>query len=95
MFFERPLEGIINNYRLHVVADCMIASYNAGGEPEKPFFFLQVRNAARFKQKQFWGKTDGSGRPHARSDANRHAIGSQRRTAKIKMLMAITYMAVL
>ena len=55
-FFERPLEGIINNYRLHVVADCMIASYNAGGEPEKPYFFLQ-----EFKQKQLWGKTDPQG----------------------------------
>ena len=55
-FFERPLEGILNNYKIHVIADCMIASYNEGGEPQKPFFFLQ-----EFKQKQLWGKTDPQG----------------------------------
>ena len=55
-FFERPLEGIINNYKLHVITDCMIASYDEAGEPKKPYFFLQ-----EFKQKQLWGKTDPQG----------------------------------
>lgn len=55
-FFERPLEGILNNYKVHVVTDCMIASYDEGGAPQKPYFFLQ-----EFKQKQLWGKTDPQG----------------------------------
>jgi hypothetical protein len=55
-FFERPLEGVINNYKLHVITDCMIASYDEGGNPQKPYFFLQ-----EFKQKQLWGKTDPQG----------------------------------
>jgi hypothetical protein len=55
-FFERPLEGIINNYKLHVITDCMIASYDEGGNPQNPYFFLQ-----EFKQKQLWGKTDPQG----------------------------------
>ena len=55
-FFERPLEGVINNYKLHVITDCMIASYDEGGNPKKPYFFLQ-----EFKQKQLWGKTDPQG----------------------------------
>jgi hypothetical protein len=55
-FFERPLAGVVNNYQMHVVADCMIASYDEGGEPVRPYFFLQ-----EFKQKQLWGKTDPKG----------------------------------
>ena len=46
-FFERPLEGVVNNYLMHVVTDCMIAS---------PYFFLQ-----EFKQAQNYGKTDPQG----------------------------------
>jgi hypothetical protein len=34
----------------------MVASYNEGGEPVCPYFFLQ-----EFKQKQLWGKTDPQG----------------------------------
>ena len=55
-FFERPLSGIINNYELNIVTDCMVASYNEGGEPVKPYFFLQ-----EFKQSQRFGKTDPEG----------------------------------
>ena len=55
-FFERPLSGIIGNYELNVKTDCMVASYNEGGEPVRPYFFLQ-----EFKQKQLWGKTDPQG----------------------------------
>jgi hypothetical protein len=55
-FFERPLSGIINNYELNIVTDCMVASYNEGGEPVKPYFFLQ-----EFKQSQRFGKTDPQG----------------------------------
>ena len=25
-YFERPLDGIVNNYQMHVITDCMIAS---------------------------------------------------------------------
>jgi hypothetical protein len=55
-FFERPLEGVVNNYLMHVVTDCMIASPRLGGDPDKPYFFLQ-----EFKQAQNYGKTDRSG----------------------------------
>jgi hypothetical protein len=55
-FFERPLEGVVNNYELSVVTDCMIASYNEGGQPVTPYFFLQ-----EFKQSQRFGRTDPEG----------------------------------
>ena len=55
-FFERPLSGVVNNYQLNIITDCMIASYNEGGLPVHPYFFLQ-----EFKQKQLWGKTDPQG----------------------------------
>jgi hypothetical protein len=55
-FFERPLEGVVNNYLMHVVTDCMIAAPRSGGDPDKPYFFLQ-----EFKQAQNYGKTDPQG----------------------------------
>ena len=55
-YFERPLEGIVQNYMMHVITDCMIASPNFGGDPAKPFFFLQ-----EYKQSQAFGKTDPQG----------------------------------
>ena len=55
-FFERPLSGIVSNYELNVVTDCMIASYNEAGLPVTPYFFLQ-----EFKQSQRFGKTDPQG----------------------------------
>ena len=38
------------------LADCMIASPKLGGDPDKPYFFLQ-----EFKQAQYFGKTDPQG----------------------------------
>jgi hypothetical protein len=55
-YFERPLEGIVNNYEMHVITDCMIASPRLAGDPDKPYFFLQ-----EFKQAQLWGRTDPQG----------------------------------
>lgn len=55
-YFERPLEGVVNNYLMHVVTDCMIASPKLGGDPDKPYFFLQ-----EFKQAQQYGRTDPEG----------------------------------
>ena len=55
-FYERPLTGILNGYELHVVTDCMVASYNVAGQPVRPYFFLQ-----EFKQAQRFGKTDPEG----------------------------------
>ena len=55
-YFERPLDGIVNNYQMHVITDCMIASPKLGGDPDKPFFFLQ-----EYKQSQAFGKTDPQG----------------------------------
>ncbi len=55
-FFERPLSGVIGNYELNVVTDCMIASFDGAGLPVTPYFFLQ-----EFKQSQRFGKTDPQG----------------------------------
>jgi hypothetical protein len=55
-YFERPLDGFVNNYELHVITDCMIASPKASGMPDKPYFFLQ-----EFKQAQRFGRTDPEG----------------------------------
>ena len=56
MYFERPLEGIVQNKLMHVKTDCMVAQPKLSGDPNKPYFFLQ-----EFKQKQLWGKTDPQG----------------------------------
>lgn len=55
-FFERSLLGVINNYELNIVTDCMVASYNEAGLPVNPYFFLQ-----EFKQAQRFGRTDPEG----------------------------------
>jgi hypothetical protein len=55
-FFERPLDGIVDNYEMHVITDCMIASPKLGGGPDKPYFFLQ-----EYKQAQRFGRTDPEG----------------------------------
>ena len=55
-FFERPLHGIIDNYEMNIITDCMIASPKLGGDPDKPYFFLQ-----EFKQSQRFGRTDPQG----------------------------------
>ena len=56
VYFERPLEGVVQNKLMHVKTDCMIAQPKLSGDPDKPFFFLQ-----EFKQKQLWGRTDPQG----------------------------------
>ena len=55
-FFERPLHGIIDNYEMTVITDCMVASPKLAGDPDKPYFFLQ-----EFKQAQRFGRTDPQG----------------------------------
>ena len=55
-YFERPLSGIIGEYSLNVVTDCMIARPKLAGDPDKPYFFLQ-----EFKQSQAFGRTDPQG----------------------------------
>ena len=55
-YFERPLEGIVQNRLMNIKTDCMVAQPKLGGDPNKPYFFLQ-----EFKQKQLWGKTDPQG----------------------------------
>jgi hypothetical protein len=55
-YFERPLTGIIQNYNMHVITDCMIAQPKLAGDPDKPYFFLQ-----EFKQAQRFGRTDPQG----------------------------------
>ena len=55
-FFERPLQGIIDNYDMNIVTDCMIALPRLAGDPDKPYFFLQ-----EYKQAQRFGRTDPEG----------------------------------
>ena len=55
-YFEHPLHGIINNYEMTVITDCMVASSKLAGDPDKPYFFLQ-----KFKQAQYFGHTDAQG----------------------------------
>ncbi len=55
-FFERPLTGVIDDYELNIVCDCMVASPRLAGDPDKPYFFLQ-----EFKQAQRFGRTDPQG----------------------------------
>ena len=55
-FFERPLDGVVNDYEMHVITDCMVASARLGGDPDKPYFFLQ-----EYKQAQRFGRTDPQG----------------------------------
>lgn len=55
-FYERPLTGIVQEMEIHVICDCMIASPDRAGLPNKPYFFLQ-----EYKQAQRFGKTDPEG----------------------------------
>ncbi|MEY4902766.1 MAG: hypothetical protein RLZZ292_581 [Bacteroidota bacterium] len=40
-FYERPLTDILDNYKLSVICDMLLASPLGIGKPKKPFFFLQ------------------------------------------------------
>jgi hypothetical protein len=46
-FFERPLKGIIENYQLMVITDCMVATPFAINTPKTPYFFLQEYKKGR------------------------------------------------
>lgn len=41
VFYERPLEGIIQGYAFSVICDCVVATPTQGGRPDVPYFFLQ------------------------------------------------------
>ncbi len=41
VFYERPLQGTIQDYEFLVICDCIIATPTAGGRPKIPYFFLQ------------------------------------------------------
>ena len=43
-FFERSLTGIVQGIRISIIADCMVASPRKSGNPNAPYFFLQVQN---------------------------------------------------
>jgi hypothetical protein len=40
-FFERSLSGVVNNRKISVVVDCMVASAKNSGRPAVPYFFMQ------------------------------------------------------
>jgi hypothetical protein len=41
VFYERPLEGTLQDYEFSIICDCMIGTSTAGGRPKAPYFFLQ------------------------------------------------------
>ncbi|TAE40538.1 MAG: hypothetical protein EAY79_03950 [Runella slithyformis] len=41
LFYERPLAGIIGEYKINVKCDALIATPKGIGTPRKPYFFLQ------------------------------------------------------
>jgi hypothetical protein len=51
VFYERPLSAIVNNYPLHVIADCLIATPLKFNSPNKPYFFLQEYKKGRGEAK--------------------------------------------
>jgi hypothetical protein len=50
VFYERPLSAKIRGYTISVITDCMVATPMIFNSPKMPYFFLQERNAARFKK---------------------------------------------
>lgn len=56
---------VIQGHRINLKTDCMLATPLGKNTPKEPYFFLQERNAARFKK----GKGDkfdrSGGRPEA------------------------------
>lgn len=40
-FFERPLKATINNYKISVICDCLVATPKGLTTPKYPYFFLQ------------------------------------------------------
>ncbi len=41
LFYERPLAAILDNYKINVKCDCLIAKPKGIGKPTHPYFFLQ------------------------------------------------------
>jgi hypothetical protein len=40
-FFERPMVGVVDNIKISVIVDCMVATPKKSGNPKAPYFFLQ------------------------------------------------------
>lgn len=45
IFFERKLSAVIQNHKLSVQFDCMVATPEPFNQPDVPYFFLQVEPA--------------------------------------------------
>lgn len=41
VYYERPLSAVVGEFRLSVVADCLVATPMPFNKPRKPYFFLQ------------------------------------------------------
>ncbi|MFN0037398.1 MAG: hypothetical protein ACKVUS_20250 [Saprospiraceae bacterium] len=41
VFYERPLKGMVDDYFLSVITDCMVATPIVFNTPQAPYFFLQ------------------------------------------------------
>lgn len=54
IFYERPLSAILNEYKLQVVCDCLLAKPFGIGDPANPYFFLQ-----EFKKQKNAGDAEG------------------------------------
>jgi hypothetical protein len=51
-FFKRPMNATFNGTKIGVICDCLLASPAGISTPKTPYFFLQERNAARFKKQK-------------------------------------------
>lgn len=51
-FYERPMNAIVKEVKISVICDCLLASPAGISTPRTPYFFLQERNAARFKKQK-------------------------------------------
>ena len=76
-FYERTINEVVENYTIHVVCDCLIASPLGLTTPKNPYFFLQERNAARFK-KQKGDSNDPEGQMLAAMIAAQHLNNDQK-----------------
>ena len=41
VFFERALRGIVQDIKISLILDCMVATPKNSGRPDAPYFFLQ------------------------------------------------------
>lgn len=51
VFYERPIQEVVNGYALAVITDCMVAATLEFNSPKAPYFFLQEFKKKRGEKK--------------------------------------------